>query len=72
MKIEYIREPFLLFGEGKSICPREGISNLKVYDTVEKARRDQLLLGIVGIEEDIENFNNWLKRCKWEITMSIF
>jgi len=70
MKIEYIREPFLLFGEGKSICPREGISNLKVYDTVEKARRDQLLLGIVGIEEDIENFNNWLKRFETYIPAS--
>ena len=62
MKAEYLKEPFLLFGEGKSICQREGISNLKVYDTVEKARKDQLLLGIVGIEEDIENFNDWLKR----------
>lgn len=62
MKAEYIKEPLLLFGEGKTICPREGISRLKVYDTVEKARKDQLLLGIVGIEEDIENLKSWLKR----------
>jgi hypothetical protein len=62
MKAEYLDEPFLLFGEGKTICPREGISKLKVYDTVEKARKDQLLIGIIGIEEDIENLKGWLKR----------
>ena len=62
MKADYIKEPLLLFGEGKTICPREGISRLKVYDTVEKARKDQLLLGIVGLEEDIDNLKSWLKR----------
>lgn len=62
MKAEYLQEPFLYFGKGKSICPREGISNLDVYDTVQTARKDQLLIGIVGIEEDIENFKNMLKR----------
>ena len=62
MKAEYIQEPFLLFGKGKSICPREGISELSVYDTVIEARKNQLLLGIIGIEEDVENLKNWLKR----------
>lgn len=62
MKAEYLKEPYLFFGEGKSICPREGISGLKVYDTVQSARKDQLLIGIVGIEEDVENLKNWLRR----------
>lgn len=62
MKAEYIKEPFLLFGKGKSICPREGISELSVYDTVIEARKNQLLLGIIGIEEDVENLKSWLKR----------
>lgn len=62
MKADYIQEPFLLFGKGKSICPREGIAELNVYDTVTEARKNQLLLGIIGIEEDVENLKSWLKR----------
>ncbi|MBN8718023.1 MAG: hypothetical protein J0H85_01150 [Sediminibacterium magnilacihabitans] len=62
MKAEYLQEPFLFFGKGKSICPREGISGLNVYDTVQEARKNQLLIGIVGIEGDVENLKGWLKR----------
>ncbi|MDZ4710964.1 MAG: hypothetical protein SGI89_01405 [bacterium] len=62
MKTDYIQEPFLFFGKGKSICPREGIAGLDVYDTVIEARKNQLLLGIIGIEGDVENLKNWLKR----------
>ena len=62
MKAEYLHEPFLLFGKGKGICPREGISDLNVYDTLQSARKDQFLIGIVGIEEDIENLKLLLKR----------
>ena len=62
MKADYIQEPFLFFGKGKSICPREGITGLDVYDTIIEARKNQLLLGIIGIEEDVENLKNWLKR----------
>jgi len=62
MKADYIQEPFLFFGKGKSICPKEGISELNVYDTVNEARKNQLLLGIIGIDEDVENLKTWLKR----------
>ncbi len=62
MIADYIQEPFLFFGKGKSICPREGISGLDVYDTVQEARKNQLLIGIIGIEEDVENLKSWLKR----------
>ena len=62
MKAEYLQEPFLFFGKGKSICPREGIAGLNVYDTVQEARKNQLLIGIVGIEDDVENLKGWLKR----------
>lgn len=64
MKVEYLEEPYLIFGKGKSICPRLGISDLNVYDTLQSARKDQLLIGIVGIEQDIENLKLWLKRCE--------
>jgi len=62
MKAEYLQEPLLIFGKGKSICPREGITGLNVYDTVQTTRKDQLLIGIVGIEEDVDNLKTWLKR----------
>ena len=62
MKADYIQEPFLFFGKGKSICPREGIAGLDVYDTIIEARKNQLLLGIIGIEEDVESLKDWLKR----------
>lgn len=64
MNIEYLNEPYLIFGKGKSICPRAGIAELNVYDTLQAARKDQLLVGIVGIEQDIENLKLWLKRCE--------
>jgi hypothetical protein len=70
MKVNYLQEPYLIFGKAKSICPREGIAQLDVYDTVESARKNQLLIGIVGIEEDIESFKNWLKRCEKFIPVS--
>ena len=62
MKADYIQEPYLFFGKGKSICPREGITGLDVYDTLQEARKNQLLIGIIGIEDDVENLKNWLKR----------
>lgn len=62
MKADYIEEPYLLFGKGKGICPREGVAGLNVYDTVQEARKNQLLLGVIGIEEDVENLKNLLKR----------
>lgn len=62
MKATYLSEPFLFFGKGKSICPREGIAGLNVYDTIQEARKDQLLLGIIGLEEDVENLKGWLER----------
>src|SRR5688572_17959109 len=62
MIVEYLSEPLLIFGEGTNICPREGIASYKVYDTVQAARKTQLLIGVVGIEEDVEKIFNWLKR----------
>ena len=62
MKAEYLQEPLLFFGKGVSVCPREGIAKFNVYDTVQNARKDQLLIGVVGIEEDAETLKDWLRR----------
>lgn len=70
MKADYIQEPYLIFGNGKSLCPRDGISGLNVYDTVQEARKNQLLIGVVGIEGDVENFKTWLKRLESYIPAS--
>jgi len=64
MKAEYLQEPSLIFGEGKYICPREGIARLKVYDTVDTIRKREILIGIVGIEEDVETLKEWLEKLK--------
>ena len=64
MKAEYLQEPSLVFGEGKCICPRDGIAGLKVYDTVEDTRKHEILIGIVGIEEDVETLKGWLAKLK--------
>lgn len=70
MTADYIKEPFLIFGKGKSICPREGISELQVYDTVQDARKTQLLIGIIGIESDIENLRLLFDKFKTYIPAS--
>ncbi len=62
MKADYLEEPNLIFGKGKCICPREGITNLNVYDTVIEERKNQLLLGVIGLDGDIEKFKGWIKR----------
>ncbi|MDT3740782.1 MAG: hypothetical protein RO257_14930 [Candidatus Kapabacteria bacterium] len=62
MKVDFIQEPELIFGKGKDICPRQGIANYNVYDTIQNARKDQLLIGMVGIEEDIENLKILINR----------
>ena len=45
------------------LSPR-GIQNYKVYDTVQTIRKQELLVGIVGIDEDIKKMKGWLKRCE--------
>jgi len=66
-KYDYIEEPLLEFGQDDHFCPRQGIANYDVYDTKFKARKTELLIGLVGISEDLEKINNWLERCKGPI-----
>ncbi|MBL1214689.1 MAG: hypothetical protein HND52_15140 [Ignavibacteriae bacterium] len=64
MKFNLLNEPELVFGGGKHICPKTGITDYSVYDINFKARKTDFLLGIVGLEEDIEKLNDWLKVCE--------
>ncbi|MDH6304216.1 hypothetical protein M2459_000944 [Parabacteroides sp. PF5-5] len=64
MKYHFIEEPLLEFGKDEHFCPRQGIANYDVYDTKFTARKTEILIGIVGISEDVEKLNAWLERCK--------
>lgn len=63
MNIRYIEEPLLEFGRGSHICPRFGITQHDVYDSRMLARRERILLGVIGNGESIENFLKWIKAC---------
>ncbi|MCK6614828.1 MAG: hypothetical protein L6Q47_11365 [Ignavibacteriaceae bacterium] len=67
MKPDFIEEPLLLFGRGKSICPRDGIARFDVYDTLNTIRKDQMSIGAIGIEEDIYKLNLWLQKIQYNI-----
>ncbi|MDH6312379.1 hypothetical protein M2137_001149 [Parabacteroides sp. PFB2-10] len=64
MKYHFIEEPLLEFGKDEHFCPRQGIANYDVYDTKFTARKTEILIGIVGVSEDVEKLNAWLERCK--------
>ena len=64
MKFDYITEPELEFGDNNHICPRKGIANYKVYDVRLEARKSDLLLGIVAIDEDVEKLVEFLNACE--------
>ena len=64
MEYNFIEEPLLDFGKDSHFCPRQGISNYDVYDTRFTARKTELLVGVVGLAEDIESFNKWIDRCR--------
>lgn len=64
MKYHFVEEPLLEFGKDDHFCPRQGIANYDVYDTKFTARKTEILVGVVGLSEDVEKLNNWLDRCK--------
>jgi hypothetical protein len=63
MKLAYLSEPELEFGQGTHICPRMGITEYDVYDTKISPRRDSIFLGVVGTATNIENFQDFLEKC---------
>lgn len=67
MKLQLLEEPKLVFARNEHVCPRAGIARYDVYDARFNARRDQVLVGIVGNEVGIEKVNDWLQRCSHPI-----
>ncbi len=63
MKYNYIQEPQLEFGTSIHICPRKGIAEYNAYDIKINNRRKDILLGVVGTNENIEKFLSWIETC---------
>jgi hypothetical protein len=67
MQLFHIKEPRLEFAQGIHVCPRAGIANYEVYDTILEGRRDTILVGAIGTNEGIAKLNNWLDICSKNI-----
>ena len=63
MRLHFIDEPPLEFGQGEHICPKAGISSYSVYDTKFDVRREQILVGAVGTSDTLSKLEHWLARC---------
>jgi hypothetical protein len=64
MKIDFLTEPQLEFGESVHFCPRKGIADFNVYDIKFRARRKEIYIGVVGTNEDVEVFIKWMEKCQ--------
>ncbi len=66
MKINFLNEPLLEFAHDKHICPRFGISNFQVYDNQDillQTKPKEIILGVVGTQQNFESFENWVRLC---------
>lgn len=67
MKLSVLPEPSLEFGRGQHVCPRAGIYEHDVYDSVLAVRREHLWVGAVGVSDDLETLATWIQRCQGPI-----
>lgn len=64
MKIKYIDEPELEFGSSSHIDIKFGIMNYGVLDFDKEDAPRKIHLAIIGVNEDIEIFEEWIEKCK--------
>lgn len=64
MKLNFIQEPNLEFGQSLHICPRKGISEFDSYDIKFKNRRKEIQVGVIGTKENLNRFFEWMENCK--------
>lgn len=62
MEFFYIPEPLLDFANGDHICPRAGITEHSTYDANNQPRRDNIYLGAIGTNKNIESLKFWLNK----------
>ncbi len=65
MKIEFLQEPELEFGDGgRHIDIRFGMMHYKPLDYESTGAPKEIKLGIVGSSETIEGLETWLEKCR--------
>lgn len=67
MKIEFIDEPELEFGTGRSVDIRFGLTNYHPVDFDNRTAPKSIRVGIVGNNETVEGMAGWLEKCRNEI-----
>jgi hypothetical protein len=66
MKVRYIAEPSLQFGENQHICPKYGIFNHNPFD-ITQVRPEKITIGIIGKGESVDKVLTWIESCKHHI-----
>jgi hypothetical protein len=66
MKVRFIEEPSLQFGNDQHICPKHGIYSYNPFD-FNQVRPERVTLGFVGKGESIEKVLEWINKCKSHI-----
>ena len=66
MKVRYIEEPSLQFGENQHICPKYGIFNYNPFD-ITQVRPEIITIGIIGKGESVDKVLKWIESCKLHI-----
>lgn len=64
MKLDFLQEPELEFGDGKHIDIRFGLMNYGVLDYTSPLAPKSIRLGLVGTQQTIEDIIHWLERCQ--------
>jgi len=64
MKLKFIQEPQLEFGQSLHFCPKKGISEYDAYDIKFSNRRADTYIGVVGSNENIEKLLIWIETCQ--------
>ena len=66
MKVRYIEEPSLQFGNNQHICPKYGIYNYSPFD-INQVRPERITIAIVGKGESVDKVLAWIESCKTHI-----
>lgn len=67
MKLHFLDEPELEFGNGRHIDVRFGIMNYGPLDYDSPLAPKRIKLGVAGTAETVEGVEEWLTRCRQEI-----
>jgi hypothetical protein len=64
MRLYYLDELRLQFAEDTHVCPRAGITQHGVYDSLQEDRSGVLKVGAVGTGSTLDALDEWMDRCR--------